>query len=297
MSPRKTKSKPTERRLARLNWMEMGEWVPAEIDTVLVPVGTLEAHGILSLGTDNEIPSRLAEAVAARVNALVAPVIPYGVTASLGALAGGTHIPAGPFTEYAAAVFTTLTHQGFRNVIALNGHGGNTAALSDAARRVHEQTGAYVAVFDWWRECQKIAEETLGAPGGHAGVDETAAMLAIAPEQVFADRWDPSLAFEHRASLTAYPTPGSQIYYGGKRSDPVLNPKKAREFWERVVEHVGELLEDLVVRWDREGYPAPRSRKAGGSAGNGGAGGANGHGSGPGTGHGTGHAPPRRTRK
>ena len=106
-----------------------------------------------------------------------------------------------------------------------------------------------------------------------------------------------SLAFEHRASLTAYPLPGSQIYYGGRRSDPVLNPKKAREFWERVVEHVGELLEDLVVRWDREGYPAPRSRKAAGSAGNGGAGGANGHGSGPGTGHGTGHAPPRRTRK
>ena len=122
MSPRKTRSKPTERRLARLNWMEMGEWVPAEIDTVLVPVGTLEAHGILSLGTDNEIPSRLGEAVAARVNALVAPAIPYGVTASLGALAGGTHIPAAPFTEYAAAVFTTLTHQGFRNVIALNGH-------------------------------------------------------------------------------------------------------------------------------------------------------------------------------
>ena len=57
----------TERRLARLNWMEMGEWVPREISTVLVPVGTLEAHGILSLGTDNEIPSRLAEALAERL--------------------------------------------------------------------------------------------------------------------------------------------------------------------------------------------------------------------------------------
>jgi len=29
-----------------------------------------------------------------------------------------------------------------------------------------------------------------------------------------------------------------------------------------VVEHVGDVLEDLVVRWDREGWPAPRGRRA-----------------------------------
>lgn len=283
--PRKSQAKIAERRLARLNWMEMGEWVPAEIDTALVPVGTLEAHGILSLGTDNEIPARLSEGIAERLNALVAPTIPYGVTASLGALAGGTHIPAAPFTEYVAAVLTTLTHQGFHNLIVMNGHGGNTAALQDAARRVHEQTGAYVAVFDWWRECASFAEEMLGAPGGHAGADETAAMLAIAPEQVFGDRWDPSLAIEHRPSLTAYPLPGSLLFYNGKRSDPVLNAKKAQAYWTRVVEHVGDMLEDLVLRWDREGYPAPRPRRA--SAGAGGAG----------NGHGGAHGGTRRGRK
>ena len=65
--------------------------MPREIETALVPVGTLEPHGILSLGTDNEIPARLAEAIAARLNALVAPTIPYGVTAHLGALRGDGH--------------------------------------------------------------------------------------------------------------------------------------------------------------------------------------------------------------
>lgn len=286
MSPRRPRPELTERRLDRMNWMEMGEWVPREIETVLIPVGTLEPHGILSLGTDNEIPSRLSEAVAERLSALVAPAIPYGVTAHLGALPGGTHIPVEAFTGYAEAVMTALTHQGFRNLVVMNGHGGNTDALRDASRRVHEETGAFVALFNWWTECYPISEEVLGTPGGHAGADETAAMLAIAPEQVFPDRWDPSLAFEHRNSLVAFPEPGSLIYYGGKRSDPVLNAKKARDYWTRVVEHVGEVLEDLVVRWEREGYPAPRSRAR--NSGNDAApSGANGHGGGA----------PRRRRK
>ena len=86
-------------------------------------------------------------------------------------------------------------------------------------------------------------------------------MLAIAPAQVFPGRWDPSLAFEHRESMTAFPLPGSLLYYGGKRSDPVFNARAAAKFWERVVEHVGDLLEDLVSRWDREAMPAPRGRR------------------------------------
>ena len=272
MSPRRSRSALRDRRLSHLGWMEMGEQVPRRVHTLLLPVGTLEAHGITSLGTDNEIPTRLSEAVAERLNALVAPTIPFGVTAHLGALAGGTHVRAEAFTDYVVSVLTTMSHQGFSNIIVMNGHGGNGDALKEAARRVHEETGTYVAVFSWWTECRALCEEVLGVPGGHGGSDETAAMLAIATDQVFPDRWDPSIAFEHKDSLVAYPTPGSLIFYGGRRSDPVFNTKRALAFWGRVVEHVGEVLEDLVVRWDREGWPAPRSRRRGqgrGAAGNG----------------------------
>lgn len=262
MTPRRNRPAPRERRLSRLNWMEMGELVPRRTRTLLLPIGTLEAHGITSLGTDNEIPTRLSEALAERLNALVAPAIPYGVTSHLGALAGGTHIRADAFTDYVAAVITTMSHQGFSNIIVMNGHGGNSEALKEAARRVHEDTGVYVAIFSWWTECRAISEEVLGVPGGHAGSDETAAMLAIASDQVFPERWDPSIAYEHRDSLIAFPVPGSLIFYAGRRSDPVFNTKRALAFWQRVVEHVGGVLEDLIMRWDREGWPAPRSRRS-----------------------------------
>ncbi|HMI32037.1 MAG TPA: creatininase family protein [Candidatus Limnocylindrales bacterium] len=261
MPRQKTRLRPLERRIDRINWMEFAELVPRRMNTALLPVGTLEAHGVTSLGTDNEIPLNLSEAIAERLNALVAPVIPYGVTAHLGALPGGTHIPAPAFTEYAAAVISALARQGLQNIVVMNGHGGNTDALREAARRAHEDTGVFVAVFNWWIEMRSQVEKALGAPGGHAGVDETAAMLAIAPKQVFQERWDPSLAFEHRESIAAFPAPGSLLYYGGKRSDPVFDPRAAQKFWEQVVDHTGEILEDLVARWNREGMPATRRRR------------------------------------
>src|SRR5882672_12777108 len=104
LSMAKDRSRDRERRIDRINWMEFAEVVPRAMNTVLLPIGTLEAHGITSLGTDNEIPTRLSEAIAERLNAAVAPTIPYGVTAHLGALAGGTHVRADAFTEYVAAV-------------------------------------------------------------------------------------------------------------------------------------------------------------------------------------------------
>src|SRR2546428_13946791 len=104
MPPRRARTISRERRIDRINWMEFAEIVPRHVGTALLPVGTLEAHGITSLGTDNEIPTRLSEALAERLNALVAPTIPYGVTAHLGALAAGTAEPAPAFPGYVVTV-------------------------------------------------------------------------------------------------------------------------------------------------------------------------------------------------
>ena len=65
----------------------------------------------------------------------------------------------------------------FAGVVFVNGHGGNVAAV-DAAMAVleHEQR----AVLTWW--------PSVAGGDPHAGHTETSLMLAIAPEQVRADR-------------------------------------------------------------------------------------------------------------
>jgi len=64
--------------LTDLTWEEFRYRVPSQSDSVIVPVGTIEAHGAIPLGTDNLIPARLAQdlAPAARLRARIVPNAP-----------------------------------------------------------------------------------------------------------------------------------------------------------------------------------------------------------------------------
>ena|SRR5215831_4719171 len=89
--------KPASRQLDDLNWMEFKRLVPGQIDTVLLTIGTLEAHGVINNGADNLAPVAIAKAIAEDANALIAPHIGYGVTGSLAPYPGGLHVPEDPF--------------------------------------------------------------------------------------------------------------------------------------------------------------------------------------------------------
>src|SRR5689334_10817343 len=82
-APAEPKDVASTRELADLNWMEVKELVPGKVDTVLLPTGTLEPHGVANNGADITAPVALARRIAREVNALVAPVIPYGITGSM----------------------------------------------------------------------------------------------------------------------------------------------------------------------------------------------------------------------
>src|SRR6267378_6804277 len=63
---------PSTRDMAEINWMEFHEWVPLKITTVLLPTGTLEAHGVENNGADITAPVEIARRMTARVNAMIA---------------------------------------------------------------------------------------------------------------------------------------------------------------------------------------------------------------------------------
>lgn len=44
------------RELERINWMEFRQTVPAKVQTVLLPTGTLEPHGVANNGADITAP-------------------------------------------------------------------------------------------------------------------------------------------------------------------------------------------------------------------------------------------------
>src|SRR5947208_5919362 len=147
------KSAPRTRDMERINWIEFREWVPAKIDTVLLPLGTLEPHGVAPNGTDILAPVAMAREIAPRVNAMVAPAVPYGFTGILDAYPGSFTIPEEAFRSYVRAVLTGLAKNKFKNIILLNGHGGgHTAILGALAQEAGRDTGARARGGNRWAD-------------------------------------------------------------------------------------------------------------------------------------------------
>ena len=245
---------PSTREMEQINWLEFAEWVPVRIPTVLLPLGTLEPHGAIPNGTDIIAPVAIARAIAPRVNAMIAPVIPYGFTGILDAYPGSFTIPEEVYQSYVRAVLVGLGRNRFRNLIMLNGHGGGqTAILSALAQEVGRETSTRILVVNWWSYCSDVCHEVFGEDGGHAGNTETAFMLAVDPVLAQPQRYagpDMATAIPAPNTWSAYPFPSSILLYKENEGYPMFDREKARIFFDKVNNKISRLVEETIRKWD-----------------------------------------------
>jgi creatinine amidohydrolase len=247
---------PSTRELERINWMEFREWVPSRIETVLLPLGTLEAHGVTANGADIVAPVAIARAIAPRVNALVAPVVPYGFTGSMDAYPGAFTVPEDVYRAYVRSVLKGLAGNKFKNIVMINGHGGGqTAVLGALAQEVGRETSTRILVVNWWSYCSDVTQEVFGQDGGHAGDNETAFVMAIDPTLVHQERYKPEMAQANPAPNTwiAYPAPTSIGLYKEGEGYPKFDPVKAKTYFDRVNDKIARLVETTIRQWDAAG--------------------------------------------
>ena len=247
--PSKKRPALRTRHITELNWLAFKRIVPARVDAVLLPIGTVEAHGVTGLGTDNEIPESIADRIAEGVNALVAPTVNYGITKSLLPYPGSVTVSSETFQRYVFEVAAGLADTGLRRVIILNGHGGNTDVLKDVTNRLYREKKAFSMLIDWWRLCGDETSQVCGHVGGHAGTDETALILVDHPEQVREEDYREGMAFVARDGLTATPFPGSIILYKEDAGYPDFDPAKAERLMSAVCAKVTETILDVFRRW------------------------------------------------
>jgi len=242
-----------KRLLQKMNWLQVMQLVPEQIDTLLLPVGTLEAHGSACLGTDNIIPETIAEGIAERLNALIAPTVNYGVTKSLYRYRGGAGIKPANFKIYITDILNSFSGGGFKNFLIINGHGGNNSALKSVAYDLHVEKKVNIAVIHWWALCGEMTEEFFGHHGGHGGTDEAAMVQAVDPSLVDKDMYDPDQAYYFRPGADVYPVPGTILLYKEGEGYPQFDIDKSKEYSEKVIEQVGEFAESVVARWRKFG--------------------------------------------
>lgn len=150
----------------------------------LMPVGSLERHGDhLPLGTDGIIPEYIVERAAAVLKCLVLPPVWYGSCKAMRSFPGTFDVDADVLSKYLRSIMTEAQRNGVRILCVVNGHGGNSTPIAMAARDVSSKSELSIIVLDWWKDLGGEAAKLFTSPG-HAGEDETSAMLAIYPNIV-----------------------------------------------------------------------------------------------------------------
>jgi creatinine amidohydrolase len=173
-----------ERFLEKLTWAEVAERMEAGVDAVLLPVGTTEQHGRhMPLDTDCVIARALSDRAAQAAEAdgldvLIAPTLNVTLSWYHMQFPGSLRLRTDTFLRVFEEVCESLHHHGLDNVVAVNGHGGNVAALTVAVNRYFETTGRRVFLLQWW----ELAADVVGAIEGpviHAEEAETSLAMAL----------------------------------------------------------------------------------------------------------------------
>ncbi len=244
------------REMERINWMEFREVVPSKTNTVLLPTGTMEPHGVINNGADNTAPFAMAKTIARRTNALIAPTLPYGITGAMEAYPGAFQITEAAYRPFVKQILEGLVKTGFKNIVVLNGHGGGqTAVLQSVAAEVAAERHVRTLVINWWSFASDETKEVFGEDGGHAGLNETAFIQAIDPALVHAERYNDNMATAYPAPGTwsAVPFPSSIGLYQKGQGYPRFDQAKADLYYRKVTDKVASLIIDVVRKWDMAG--------------------------------------------
>jgi len=153
----------------------------ADVEVAVVPTGSIEQHGpALPLGTDYYAATGVAEHVADRDDVALAPPVPVGVSAHHRQFHGTLSVTPETFEDYAHDVVASLADHGVRKAVFVNGHGGNTDALTRASRHLRRREVAFATPWNWWSNLEGLDNELFDADGiGHADAMETSMMLYL----------------------------------------------------------------------------------------------------------------------
>jgi creatinine amidohydrolase len=238
-------------RLEEMNWMEFQELIPKKINTVMLPIGTIEAHGVTNLGTDVSIPLFICEKIADELKAIIAPPVYYGITRSLCSYPGSLTVSSSTFENYVTEIMLSLAEKNLSRIIVINGHGGHFDELKNAAFKIHRERKTRVAVIHWWVFCEELTKKFFGEAGGHAGLDENAAIMAIDKKLVKKEKYSKEMAFLHKEGMYALPCPGSIVLYKENQGYPEFDQKRAKAYMDKVIKKIKDEILDLFRRWDK----------------------------------------------
>jgi len=136
-------------RLEDLNWMDVEEYLKHE-DRLMLILGACEQHAHLSLLTDIKIPLTFADAASQQTGVLVAPPLNFGISPYFLDYPGTISLSLHAMAAVVEDMVRSAHRQGFRRILVLNGHGGNTPVKNHLHALNNDLPGLQMNWYDWW---------------------------------------------------------------------------------------------------------------------------------------------------
>lgn len=150
--------------------------------SIIIPIGSLEWHGPIATGSDSVIAEFIAKAIGLKLNIPVAPLIPYGFSCEHRELGFTVSVSINTFKAYLYEVLAEFVRNKIRNIIIVNGHGGNTpivkAIMADLKSTL---TNINIYLIDVWNVFSKVLKEKFGndVQSDHGGLIESSILAYV----------------------------------------------------------------------------------------------------------------------
>ncbi|MGR3394428.1 creatininase family protein [Pseudooceanicola nanhaiensis] len=136
--------------ISESNWGEIERYLETD-DRCVLPLGCTEQHAQLSLATDSILAERVGRDAAAPLGVPVFPAVAYGLTPYFMAYPGTVTLRLATYAALVRDILDSLYATGFRRVLIVNGHGGNTPVQPVTMEWMQANPGARCRFHDWWR--------------------------------------------------------------------------------------------------------------------------------------------------
>lgn len=153
-------------RLEDLNWMDVERYLEQD-DRLILVLGACEQHGYLSLLTDIKIPMALADSASNQTGVLVAPPLNFGISPYFLDYPGTFSLRVKTMVSAVEDIVFSAHRQGFRRLLLLNGHGGNTAVRQHLNEINNDLPDLKMNWYDWWssHSVETVAQKHNIKPG------------------------------------------------------------------------------------------------------------------------------------
>ena len=175
--------------LANRSYQEISEYLSKD-KRIILPIGSTEQHGPDGiLGVAQITATGIAYTISAVTGILSCPALNYGMAIHHLGFPGSIAMRPTTYINIIVDILTSLKKHGFKEIIVINGHGGNKGPFLNAMQEKYDEfSDLEVKFFNWWvmpkLEKEIIQKEFGEKEGYHATPTEISLTMALIPDRM-----------------------------------------------------------------------------------------------------------------